>query len=339
MPSLACIVGCSGVFLTDQERAFFKEARPWGFILFKRNIETPDQLRALTRGLRETVGADAPIFIDQEGGRVQRMGPPHWPKYPPGRAYGRLFQKNATEGVEIAALGARLMAYDLKDVGIDGDCLPVLDIPVPGAHEVIGDRAYGEDAETVAVLGAAAAEGLLAGGVLPVIKHIPGHGRAGVDSHVGLPVVEASLDELKRTDFVPFHRLAHMPLAMTAHVVYTAIDPERPATTSRAVVESVIRGMIGFKGLLMSDDLSMEALQGSLAQRGRDAIGAGCDILLHCNGKLDEMQALAAAAPRLAGQSLALAEASLGRRKPVQPLDVTVARKRLTDAMASLAGA
>jgi beta-N-acetylhexosaminidase len=334
MTARAFIAGCSGPELTADERAFFRDSRPWGFILFKRNIESPEQVRALTEALRETIGvADAPILVDQEGGRVQRMGPPHWRRYPPGRAFGRasdpLMQR------EMARLGARLIADDLRSVGINVDCLPVLDVPVPGAHDVIGDRAYAEDPATVAVLGRAAAEGLLAGGVLPVIKHMPGHGRARADSHEALPVVDASRQELERIDFEPFRALADMPLAMTAHVVYTAIDPEAPATTSRTVMDEVIRGSIGFAGLVMSDDLSMKALSGSLRERAAAALAAGCDVALHCNGKLDEMQAVAEAAPVLSGKAKERTENAIARiRCRPEPLDPVDAHARLTAALA-----
>jgi beta-N-acetylhexosaminidase len=275
------------------------------------------------------------VLIDQEGGRVQRMGPPHWPPYPPGRAYGALAGNDPSYRREIARLGARLIAHDLRAVGIDVDCVPVLDVPVAGAHDVIGDRAYGRDAETVAVLGRAAAEGLIAGGVLPVIKHIPGHGRAGADSHHDLPVVTASREELERQDFVPFRHLADMPLAMTAHVVYTALDPERPATTSPVIISDIIRGHMRYDGLVMSDDLSMNALEGSLAERAEAAFAAGCDMALHCNGRLDEMEAVAAATPELAGEAARRAEAALGRIRHVpEPFDPVEARARLDAALA-----
>jgi beta-N-acetylhexosaminidase len=335
----AFIAGCSGPELTPDERAFFRDSNPWGFILFKRNIETPEQVRALTDALRETIGrADAPILVDQEGGRVQRMGPPHWRRYPAGSAYGRIAVQAPMTRREAARLGARLIAHDLLSVGINVDCLPVLDVPQPGAHDVIGDRAYGADVASVAVLGRAAAEGLLAGGVLPVVKHIPGHGRAGSDSHEALPTVTASRDELERTDFEPFRVLADMPVAMTAHVVYAAIDPERPATTSRKVMREVIRGSIGFAGLVMSDDLSMNALSGSLGERAAAAIEAGCDVALHCNGRLDEMQAVAAATPILAGKAWRRAENALGRiaHRP-EPLDAVDAQARLDAALATAA--
>src|SRR5918993_2835197 len=260
----AFIAGCSGPNLTPEEAAFFRDAAPWGFILFKRNIETPEQVRALCDSLRETVGrADAPVLIDQEGGRVQRMGPPHWPKYPAGSAYGRVHAHDPLVRREIARLGGRLIAHDLREVGINVDCVPVLDVPVEGSHAIIGDRAYGRDPQTVAVLGRAAAEGLMAGGVLPVMKHVPGHGRAFADSHLALPVVKSTRTELEAQDFAPFRILADMPLAMSAHLIYTALDPERPATTSPFVIRDIIRGHIGYDGLLMTDDLSMQALSGS----------------------------------------------------------------------------
>ena len=338
MTARAFIAGCSGPVLTAEEEAFFRAAAPWGFIVFKRNIETPAQLTALTAALRETVGRDAPILIDQEGGRVQRMGPPHWPVYPPGRAYGRLAGNDPLYHREIARLGARLMAHDLRAVGINVDCVPVLDVPIAGAHDVIGDRAYGREPETVALLGRAAAEGLIAGGVLPVIKHIPGHGRAAADSHHDLPVVEASRAELERQDFVPFRHLADMPLAMTAHVVYTALDPEHPATTSANVMRDVIRGHIGYDGLVMSDDISMNALSGSLAERTRAAFAAGCDMVLHCNGRLDEMEAVASDTPELAGEAGRRAAAALARiaHEP-EPLNAVDARARFTAALAAVA--
>ena len=339
MITRAFIAGCSGLELTPDETAFFRDAAPWGFILFKRNVESPDQVRALCLALRNTVGrADAPILIDQEGGRVQRMGPPHWPKYPPGEAYARLYGNDPIVWRELTRLGARLMAHDLLSVGINVDCLPVLDVPVPGAHDVIGDRAYGKDPQTVAVLGRAASEGLLAGSVLPVIKHIPGHGRAFADSHLSLPVVDTSRDELERHDFAPFRILADMPLAMTAHVVYTALDPERPATTSPQVIDTIIRGHIGYDGLLMSDDLSMQALTGSFRDRAEASFAAGCDVVLHCNGQLAEMVPIAEASPVLSGRAERRAEAALQRiRHEPEPLDPVDARARLDAALAATA--
>jgi beta-N-acetylhexosaminidase len=337
MTARAFIAGCSGLELTPDERAFFRDAAPWGFILFKRNVEAPEQVRALADALRETVGrADAPILIDQEGGRVQRMGPPHWRRYPPGRVYGGLAVNDPLAGREVARLAARLIAHDLRSVGITVDCLPVLDVPVPGAHDIIGDRAYAEEPGAIAVLGRAAAEGLLAGGVLPVVKHIPGHGRAAADSHEALPVVHASRRELE-VDFEPFRILSDMPLAMTAHVVYTAFDAEDPATTSRKVVDEVIRGAIGFDGLLMSDDLSMKALSGSFRERTEAALAAGCDVALHCNGNLEEMQAVATGAPSLSGKAQRRAENALDRiRHQAEPIDPVEAHARLTAALAAV---
>jgi beta-N-acetylhexosaminidase len=339
MTSRAFIAGCSGHELTPDEIAFFREAAPWGFILFRRNVDTPEQVRALCASLRETVGrADAPILIDQEGGRVQRMGPPHWPKYPPGSAYGRVHANDPLVQRELARLGARLIAHDLLSVGITVDCLPVLDVPSPGAHDIIGDRAYGKTPDRVAVLGRAAAEGLLAGGVLPVVKHMPGHGRAGVDSHQALPVVDASREELERHDWAPFRMLADMPLAMSAHVVYTALDPDHPATTSRIVMQEVIRGLIGYDGLVMTDDLSMHALSGSFRDRTEAAFAAGCDMGLHCNGQMEEMIGVAEAAPILSGDGLRRAEAALARiRHEPEPLDPVDARARLDAALAMIA--
>lgn len=229
----AAIYGCAGHRLTEDERAFFAKARPWGFILFRRNIDTPEQVRALTDELRASIGdPDAPILIDQEGGRVQRMGPPHWPKYPPGDAYLKA-TNDPQDARDLVRLGARLIAHDLREVGINVDLAPVLDVPVPGSHDIVGDRAYGQDPQTVALLGRAAAEGLLAGGVLPCIKHMPGHGRAFADSHKDLPTVHADFETLEAWDFAPFKALSDMPLAMTAHIVFTAIDKKRPATQSK----------------------------------------------------------------------------------------------------------
>ncbi|MGJ4855648.1 beta-N-acetylhexosaminidase [Labrys sp. La1] len=335
MPQSALILGCSGLSLTSDERAFYRDANPWGFILFRRNVGTPEEVRALTASLRDAVGRDAPILVDQEGGRVQRLTTPHWPKYPAARRYGQIHTNDPVTRREITRLAARLIAHDLLAVGINVDCLPVLDIPVPGAHDVIGDRAYGLDATTVGTLGRAAAEGMIAGGVLPVMKHMPGHGRAGVDSHLSLPIVTASKAELESLDFLPFRMLADMPAAMTAHVVYNALDPSSPATTSRKVIQNVIRKAIGYDGLLMSDDLSMQALEGTLEQRGAAAFSAGCDLGLHCNGKMDEMIGVARAAPSLAGKARRRADAALARiRHLPEPLDIDEARERLAGALA-----
>ncbi|CAN5270873.1 beta-N-acetylhexosaminidase [soil metagenome] len=310
----ACILGCKGLTLSKTERDFFRAVRPWGFILFRRNVDSPDQVRALTTALRETIDDPAaPILIDQEGGRVQRLGPPHWRKYPPGRAYGDLAANDPLMRREITRLGARLMAHDLAALGLNVDCVPVLDVPSPGAHDIIGDRAYGDDVATVACLGRAAAEGLIAGGVLPMIKHIPGHGRAGADSHHDLPVVDAPLADLDARDFETFRVLSDMPMAMTAHVVYTAVDPKRPATTSRKAITQVIRGAIGFDGLLMSDDLSMKALGGDFASRARASLAAGCDVVLHCNGDMAEMKAVLSGTRLLGGKAKRRAQSAMAR--------------------------
>ncbi len=311
------ILGCSGLELTADEAAFFRAERPWAFILFARNISEAGQIRDLTAALRACVGRDdALVFIDQEGGRVQRLRPPLAPNYPPGAALGALYRQDREAGLRAAWLMSRLHAFDLAPLGITADCLPVLDVPVEGAHDVIGNRAYGKDPQTVAAMGRAAADGLLAGGVLPVIKHIPGHGRAFSDSHHALPVVETPLEALRSHDFAPFSANAGFGMAMTAHVIYTAIDAARPATTSPTVIADIIRGEIGFDGLLMSDDLSMRALSGDFAARASASLAAGCDVVLHCNGLMDEMAPVAAAVPVLAGRSLeraGRAMAPLGR--------------------------
>jgi beta-N-acetylhexosaminidase len=298
------IFGCGGPTLSSDEQAFFRDCRPWGFILFARNIENPDQVKSLVRALRETIEDNsAPILIDQEGGRVARLKPPHWRERSPAARFGALHTVNPVSAHEAAYLNARLIAHELTELGINVDCLPVLDVPVEGAHDVIGDRAFGHDTTTVIDLGRAQMEGLLEGGVLPVMKHIPGHGRAAADSHLELPRVKTPRAELAASDFVPFRSLDTCPMAMTAHVVYESIDPQRPCTISPKVIREVIRGEIGFAGLLMSDDLSMQALEGSLGARARAAQVAGCDVVLHCNGKMDEMKQVAAEAKALTGEA------------------------------------
>ncbi len=327
MAPRAFITGLSGSAITADERALLRATAPWGLILFKRNVQTPTQLKALVDEFMDAVGrADAPVLIDQEGGRVQRLGPPQWPAYPPGAAYGRLYDRDPALGVAAARLGARLIAADLAALGITVDCLPVADLPVPGSDAVIGDRAYGETPAKVAALAGAAADGLADGGVLPVLKHLPGHGRATADSHLRLPVVGTDRATLESTDFAAFQPLCGLPLGMTAHVVFTSLDRELPATTSATIISQVIRGFIGFDGLLMSDDLSMGALSGSLADRTRAALAAGCDMALHCNGNLAEMQAVADAAPALEGGPARRAEAALAARRAPQPLDLAAAR-------------
>ena len=339
--SHACILGCAGTRLTRQEKDFFKAERPWGFILFKRNIETPDQVRRLTAELRETIERpDAPILIDQEGGRVARLQPPHWRRYPPARAYAEICHNDPLAARELVRLGARLMAHDLSSIGVNVDCVPVLDVPAPDGHEIIGDRAYSNDPDQVARLGRAAAEGLIAGGVLPVIKHIPGHGRAKADSHEELPVVDAALEELEARDFPPFRALSDMPMAMTAHVIYTSLDWRRPATQSKRVITQTIRHSLGFEGLLMSDDLSMKALKGSFEGRTRAALSAGCDVVLHCNGDMAEMKAVIAGCRPLFGKGKKRAEAALHRVaiRP-EPFDLAEERARFDSAVSrALAG-
>lgn len=327
MPVRAFISGCASTLLSDEEKRFFSEACPWGLILFKRNIENPAQVSELTRRFRETVGrADAPVLIDQEGGRVQRLGPPHWPDFPTAERLAATSDTAAS-----VELGARLIASELVKLGINVDCLPVADLRFPGAHDVIGDRAYGSDPAEVATLARAAADGLIAGGVLPVVKHIPGHGRATSDSHYELPKMSASRVELERTDFEPFRRLSDLPLAMTAHVVYEAIDPALPATLSPTVIAEVIRGHIGFDGLLMTDDVSMKALSGEIGANTKAAFAAGCDLALHCNGRLDEMRAVAEQSPPLDGKSAERAKKALDRiAAGPKPLDVAEAWSRFS---------
>jgi len=330
----AFITGVAGLVLTPEERAFLRDSEPWGFILFKRNVDTPAQVRDLVAALRETVGrADAPVLIDQEGGRVQRLGPPHWPKYPPGAALARIYERDKAEGLKVAKLGARLIAHDLSELGITVDCLPLADVPVSDSDPIIGDRAYGTTPQQVAIVAQAVTDGLMDGGVLPVLKHIPGHGRATADSHLALPVVDVDAKTLESSDFAAFRPLAKLPLGMTAHVVFSAIDPVAPATTSVKMVHEVIRGFIGFDGLLMSDDVSMNALSGTLAERSQAAIAAGCDVVLHCNGKLDEMRQVAGETPQLAGEAKRRADAALGARRKPAALDVAAARGELAALM------
>jgi len=311
----AAIYGCEGLALSDAESRFFREANPWGFILFARNVDSPDQVASLCDALRDTVGRDAPILIDQEGGRVARLKPPHWRQHPPARRYGDLFEKDMAAGLEACQLGGFLIGQELRALGIDVDCVPLADVPQPGAHDIIGDRAYGETPEQVIALARAAATGLEEAGVLPVLKHIPGHGRAGVDSHEDLPVVDAPVESLREIDFKPFMSLADLPLGMTAHVVFTALDPNNPATTSREVIR-LIREEIGFDGLLMGDDLSMKALGGPMEKRVSESISAGCDLVLHCNGDMEEMEAVAGATSALSPPALLRSETALSRRKP-----------------------
>jgi beta-N-acetylhexosaminidase len=338
MPASAAVYGCQGTELQADERAFFQDVHPFGFILFARNCAEPEQVQRLCDSLRDSIGdAAAPIFIDQEGGRVARLKPPHWRARPPARRFGELFADDVEKGREAAYLCARLIARELKDVGVNANCAPLLDVPIAGAHDVIGDRAFSNEPAVVIALGRAQIDGYLDGGVLPVIKHIPGHGRALADSHVALPHVTASADELSAQDFVTFRSLNHAPIAMTAHVVYEAIDPNRPATTSPRVIGRIIRGEIGFEGLLMSDDLSMEALEGPLHQRARAAFLAGCDVILHCNGVLDEMKEIARETKPLDGQALHRADAACAHLRDAVALDFGKAEARLSQLMGAVA--
>jgi beta-N-acetylhexosaminidase len=332
MATRAFIAGVSGLTLTSDERAFMRGERPWGFIIFKRNIDSPAQVSALLGELRDSIGEpDAPVLIDQEGGRVQRFGPPQWPAYPAGAVFGSLYDIDPKLGLRAAWLSARLIASDLIDLGVTVDCLPLADVPAAGADAVIGSRAYGTEPGKVAAIARAVTEGLEQGGVLPVLKHIPGHGRATADTHFKLPVVDTPKAELERTDFAAFQPLADLPMAMTAHVVFSALDPAQPATTSATIIEQVIRGSIGFQGLLMSDDVSMNALAGSIAERTRAIVSAGCDMVLHCNGDLDEMREVARETPMLSGLALDRAKRALESRKAPQPLDRAVARAELDE--------
>jgi len=330
---LAAIFGAAETSLSAAERGFFRDADPLGFILFARNCAAPDQLRGLVAELRDSVGReDAPVLIDQEGGRVARLRPPHWPAYPPARAIAALGGARARAAAE---LGARLIADDLGALGITVDCMPVLDLPIAGADPVIGDRAYGAEPAAVAALGAAVCAGLLAGGVLPVIKHVPGHGRAVVDSHRALPVVTAPLAALAEHDFVPFQALAAMPWAMTAHILYRDIDPANAATLSPLLIGEVIRGTIGFDGLLVSDDLSMAALPGTLGARAARALSSGCDVVLHCNADPEEMSEIAAASSPLCAAARRRLDAGEARRRAaVSPFDRREAELRFAALMA-----
>jgi beta-N-acetylhexosaminidase len=334
----AVIFGCDGHELTAEERAFFSAVQPWGFILFKRNCETPDQVRELTAQLRATVGRDnAPILIDQEGGRVQRLRGGAWRDRPAAATFGAMSRQNPALARDMAYTNARLMAVDLLDVGVNVDCTPCVDVPVEGAHSIIGDRAFGRDPWLVASLGQAVIDGMLDGGVLPVIKHIPGHGRARGDSHLELPVVDTPRDELERSDFASFRALSHAPFAMTAHVVYSAVDPAAPATTSKRVLDEVVRGFIGFDGCLLTDDLTMRALKGSLTERVKASIAAGCDVILHCTRDMDEMQEVAAATPILSGKAADRAERALSLLKPSKPFAIAEAQTRLDAALENVA--
>lgn len=331
------ISGCEGLKLSDAERDFFGKSQPWGLILFQRNCESSDQLKNLTADFRDAVRRkDAPVLIDQEGGRVQRMSPnanPEWRKYPSASKFGELYRQCPIHGLRAARNVGRLMAEDLEHAGITVNCLPVLDVPQSGAHAIISDRAYDSSPEIILALSRAHVAGFLDGGVLPVMKHVPGHGRATVDSHKELPRVTASRIELESLDFRTFAGFADCPMAMSAHVVFEVIDKHNPVTLSKRVIRDVIRKQLGFNGLLITDDLSMKALTGSYAEKTTAALEAGCDVVLHCNGVLSEMQQVAEAATPLVGKSLARAKTALRQRRKPQRYDVKTALKDLHAAM------
>jgi beta-N-acetylhexosaminidase len=328
----AFISGCAATSLSQAETKFFAKHNPWGLILFKRNCESPEQVKSLNAQFRAAVGRkDAPVFIDQEGGRVQRLGPPSnfWRQYPAAQSYGKQYDKCASLALRTARNVGRLMAEDLYDIGITSSCLPVLDVPQPGAHDVIGNRAYSNRIEHVMSLARMHTTGMMEGGVLPVMKHIPGHGRSMVDSHKDLPIVRAKRMELEMVDFPPFVGLADLPMAMTAHVIYEALDADNPATLSRRVIREVIRKLMNFQGLLITDDLSMKALGGTFGEKAKRALDAGCDMLLHCNGVIDEMEEVAIAAGPLSAKAMRRAKLALkAKRKPL-PYDKKAALKDL----------
>lgn len=310
---IPAIFGLSGLTLTDDERAFFRDSAPAGYILFGRNIENRTQLRRLTDTLRELDGrANLPILIDQEGGRVARMKAPEWPDFPSGAAFDALYERAPASAIEAARLNAMALASMLAEVGITVDCLPLLDVRQPGASDVIGDRALGSEPMRVAALGRAILSGLQDGGVVGVVKHIPGHGRALLDSHKALPVVDAHDRELQ-TDLAPFAALRDAAMAMTCHVIFKAWDPDLPATLSPTIIGSVIRQRIGFHGLLMTDDLDMEALSGDVPSRAAAAIAAGCDLALNCWAKMDDMVGIANALDPISADSLARLEGAMER--------------------------
>lgn len=336
LPLAACF-GCAGLILTADEKEFFHNTNPLGFILFARNVDTPDQVRALVHDLRDCIGRDsAPVLIDQEGGRVQRLNASHWRSAPAPAVFSALHDQDAEAGLEAARLNARLIANDLYTLGIDVDCLPVLDIPAPDSHPFLHDRAAGRTVEQSIALGRMTCDGLLAGGVLPVIKHIPGHGRATADSHLEMPQVNAPGTELDVVDFAPFRALADCPWAMTAHVVYTDLDPHQSATMSATVINQVIRKDIGFHGFLVSDDVSMGALTGPMGARVMACIKAGCDAVLHCNGDMKEMREIAdhlAPLNDIAGMRF---EKTLACKQVPAPLDTQQAEARLASLLKPL---
>lgn len=314
------IFGCEGLSLSQDEKSFFSDVKPYGFILFQRNCDTPEQIAMLTAELRACVGkVNLPILIDQEGGRVQRMKPPHWPDYPTMQTFGDLFMEHPEKAVKALKLNCLLIADDLRKVGVSVNCLPLLDLPQDGADNIIGDRAFARDPNVVIALGDIVVKSLMAGGVLPVIKHIPGHGRATVDSHYKLPVVDTPHSELSEHDFAPFQALNSAPYAMTAHIIYSALDKINPVTLSDVIIKDIIRSEMGFRGLLMSDDLSMKALSGSYSEKARKSIEAGCDLVLHCNGNMAEMVEISSAIPHIRQDVIARTDAWLAEAE-LQPM-------------------
>lgn len=310
LKSNALIFGLEGIDISKNENAFFRDSNPLGFILFSRNIQNPEQVSALVQKLKDIVGWNCPILIDQEGGRVARLRPPHWRDSPPMSLFAQMAKDNIVKAEKAAYLNARIIGKELTDIGINVDCAPVCDLLFEGAHSIVGDRSFGSDVDVVSKLACKTAEGLIDSGVIPVIKHIPGHGRAMCDSHVELPVVEEEQEDLSSVDFQVFKNLNKMPWAMTAHILYNKIDPEKPATLSKKVID-IIRNDIEFDGFLISDDLSMEALNGSFASRTKESIKAGCDAVLHCNGKMDEMIEIASNVERLNDDATRRLESSI----------------------------
>ena len=320
------ISGCSGLVLTPQEIDFFSSEKPWGLILFARNCKSKLQVKHLCQSFRQAVGwDDAPILIDQEGGRVQRLAPPVWDTFPPAQKFGNIYKTDPKTAMNASWLGARLIAHDLKELGISINCIPTLDTLVDGASEVIGDRAFSHDTNVIIALARQMYDGLLTGGILPAIKHIPGHGRSLVDSHLELPRVHATYDELQ-TDFEPFKEFKNSPFAISAHIIFAALDENNPATISSAVISKIIREEIGFKGCLITDDISMNALPGSIGERTNSALNAGCDLVLHCNGKMHEMKAVARAAQALT--DLAKERAMSGLKNVVDKQEVNIEKAR-----------
>ena len=325
MAARACILGCLGPFLSPYEYAYFRDAEPWGFIIFARNIQTPNQVRRLTSELRDSVGRNAPILVDQEGGRVARFCAPHWHEWDPALAFVHAYGTNVEKAMY---LRGRMIADDLHSVGVDVNCAPMLDVASTDSHKIILNRCYGYEPEIVATNGRALANGQLDGGVLSIMKHVPGHGRASLDSHFDLPKIDTPLVDLQTTDFVPFRRLNDLLMAMTAHITYTAIDRDACVTLSSKAI-GTIRSDIGFDGLLMTDDLSMKALGGTFEDRTERAFAAGCDIVLHCNGERVEMDLILANTPKLTGDSATRASVALDQRIAPKPFDRNAAEYNL----------